>query len=113
MSRNEKCLKTRIIDLEALMNVSRTELTIVDHAKNLQKDINNDLKVKNARDVRIHSEVEHTQSLHFRLLEKNYLDLQNEYDLLMKKYLDMEFKYHSLESDLRLTNNEKARFIDK
>lgn len=96
-----------------MINVSRTELTIVDHARNLQKDINRDLKDKNARDMKIHSEVENTQFNHFRLLENNYLNLQKEYDDLMKKYLDLELKYHNLESDKSLTNHEKLRLIEK
>jgi hypothetical protein len=62
--------------------------------------------------MRIHHEVENTQSIHFRLLEKNYYALQKEYDLLSKKYLDLELKYHNLESDKSLTNHEKIRMIE-
>jgi regulator of replication initiation timing len=113
LSQNGEGLKKKLNDLEAMVKVSRTELSIVDCAKNLQKNINHDLKLKNDRDVRIHNEVESNQTLHFRLLEKNHLDLQNEYDSLMKKYLNLEMKYHGLESDKSLSNHEKVRIIEK
>lgn len=96
-----------------MVETQKTEITILAGAKELQKTINNDFKARSHQEQRIHEETEKTQSLHFKLLEKNYLDLQNEFDTLQKKYLDLELKYHNLESDKSLTNHEKSRMIEK
>lgn len=106
-------LKEKIFDMNGLLELSKTQTTVVATQKDISDCRVDTLRKKNMRDNRVHQEMKDTNDQYYKLLQNNYVDLRNDFDNLMNKYCNLEMENAKLlnSKQLSLSENTRVRFF--
>lgn len=102
-------MKTKILDLNSLLELSRTQTTIVATQKDISDGRVNLLRTKNLKEREVSNEVRETSDTYYRLLQNNYVELRKDYDELLRKFSDLEIENSRLLNSKQLMSSENTR----